>query len=687
MKRPNDKIILVFEIKEGPKAKIRNIRFIGNKSFSSGKLRDVISSKVTRLLRFFVQDDIYNANRIEHDKYLLKRFYTEKGYINAKIVSVVAALSEDKKGFTLTFTIDEGEQYKVNEIRIKSDLKDFDTEKIKKKLYNKKGRLYNSTLVDADLGIVSREAINMTGKATKVFTTTECNHEKKTVDITIHTIEIAKVYISKIIILGNNRTRDAVIRRELPMQEGDIYTDGLASLAENRLYELGFFKNVKINIKPDPLAEGRCIMYVNVEEQSTGQATFSMQYSYLNGFGTNVAYSESNFLGTGKSLSVSITSRRRYSSKREDKQLVTSNSVASHEVSRKKRFKIFDNVTASIGSKHIFNTNIDGTFTFFSREASNFEAFDMRELGTSFGITYKLSDEFYQEFEYTIARRRMSNVYRLETPIVKECMWKKGSDNKFSIEDYKHSVLSAISHTIGYDTSFLTGLKGSFNANLQTTFAGIGGNVKHLANELTLSYAFPVFGKTTASFIAKGGVMTKIGGKLVNIADSYALGDASFRGFAVGGLGPRAKYTRGYIVQKDGKYVPIGGEYDTYIGGTKFWTITGQLAFPIGFPEEFAVRLLTSVTVGCVWDPPYTGKDLFKKGLCGLECPSDVVSKANEKLIQHEIVNSKKIRCSLTVGISLVSPMGPIALFWSFPVSKHKLDETQRFSIGISTTF
>ena len=698
VKQPNNKVILVFEVKEGKKAKIREIRFIGNKHFSSRTLRDVISSKVTRLLRFFVNDDIYTPSRLQLDKHLLEKYYTERGFVKARVVSAVAALNQNKSGFVITFTIDEGEQYKVNNVVVKSTVQGFDCEKVQKKLYSKKGKVYNSLLVAADTNIVARESLN-DGSATKVVPITKCDDDKKSVDITIHAMEIEKIYISKIVILGNTRTREHVIRRELVLHEGDVYTENLANLSESRLYDLGFFKSVKVSAAPDPNSVGRCVVYIEVEEQPTGQAAFSMQYTYLSGLGTNVAYSEANFLGTGKSFAISISSQRTYKDKREvsDSQekitMSDGQQMPKAKIVRKKKFEILHNVTTSVGSKHIFNTNIDGVVSLFSRNASSFSAVDMRELGGSFGISYKLNDNFYQEIEYMLTQRRYGGIYEYESPIFKQMYIKKNAQGKwpFKYDDikYKNCVSSSITHTIGYDVSFLTGLRGNFNASLQTTFAGIGGGVRHLANELTLSYSWKIFGNTSASIIARGGIMTKIGNKPISIVDSFILGDSGFRGFAVGGIGPQAVYGRvKYVENKKKEIVAVPTSVaDQYIGGKKYWTLTTQLSLPLGFPEEFAVRFLTLLTAGCVWDPPYTGDDVIKKVKNDIvRCDDEIVDNEHH-LYTHKIINSKKIRMSLSFGIHLVTPMGPMSIYYSVPLVKHKSDTLQRIGFEYSTVF
>jgi outer membrane protein insertion porin family len=701
----NNRVNLVFEINEGDASGIRKIVFIGNKNFSQSALRDAISSKIKRWYRFFVTDDIYDSDRLNQDKALLSRFYKEHGYADFKILSCTAELSSDKKGFILTFSIKEGEIYKISDIDVKSHIEKLDEKELKQKLLCKKGDRYNIVLVDTDLVALSKAAGAKGFASIKVIPIVNKEETKNTLGIVFHIMEEDKVYISKIVIKGNTRTRDHVIRREIPLQEGDAFNESLLSMAENNIRALGFFKTVDVNAIPDTNSPDRCVVQVNVEEQSTGQAVLSVSYSTATGFGAGVTYSESNFFGTGRSLSVSMNSGF---------QKVSDSGITTNESSKegtdttvgvkktKREFKFLNNVVVRVAEPHLFDTDVSGSITLHRNLSGKFYEFTTDEIGAICGVSYELTPKITQGWDYHFAHRKFKEVIPFASPIIRYQAMKLGNDD-FPTKELGKSDLSLVKHNISYGTSFLTGPKGYFRTGISNTFAGVGGDAKHFKNELFGVYVMPVFDRSTIKVAGIGGIMNKIGDKNPLILDSFSLGLDSFRGFDDCGIGPISETTwaiiNGETVISEKKVELVKKHKTTaYIGAKKFWKGTLEFKFPLGLPEELQFRGFIFTDFGSIWDAPEKGEKFLKPsttmknedGTPLMACDFDGKSYniQNIRVLDHKIIDDTYVRASVGFGVSFLTPLGPIIFTYAIPVKKKdNLDQEQRFLVGYSTTF
>jgi outer membrane protein insertion porin family len=263
---------------------------------------------------------------------------------------------------------------------------------------------------------------------------------------------------------------------------------------------------------------------------------------------------------------------------------------------------------------------------------------------------------------------------------------KKDSSKPGGIDTAKDSKcgLSSVKHTISYDRRFLTGLKGKLSSGLSTTFAGAGGDARHIKNELFGSYTFALFRKSSLTFSLSTGLLSKMGNKDPHVIDSFQLGLESFRGFEYSGFGPFSATAR----ESNGKIV----SRRDYIGAKKYWKGTVEYAFPIGFSEELQFKGFVFSDFGTLWDAPNKGNKYLKKGDGTVKDTAGQVFDRyscdfDPKLRGHKILDSKKIRTSIGFGVSFVTPFGPMKLTYAIPVRREKYDEPFRFLIGFSTTF
>jgi outer membrane protein insertion porin family len=694
IKLPDDRVNLVFEINEGVAAGIGRIVFVGNREVSSSDLRDVMKSKIKRWYRFFATDDIYDPDRLSEDKIEIEKYYHNTGYANAKVLSAVAELSSNKKEFVLTFTIDEGDLYKLGNVSVKSSIPKIKVEELKKDLYCKSGDRFNSSLMEVDVKNITREIGKNGISAVNVTTKTTMNPIKKTVDVVYEITEGEKVYISKIVINGNTKTRDHIVRREVLLEEGDAYNKALVDMTQSNLDDLDFFKKVDVQTLPDPNSPDKCILQVSVEEKPTAEAMVSANYSTLGGIGVDLTYNDRNFFGTGKNFNVLLGSGREKSGK--SREIVNGKTK---EVGGKEKFRFLNNVYVGVTDPHLFDKDIEGSISGYRNMTSAWDGFDIKQLGGSVGISYDLSSKFTQSWEYEAANRKFYDVSRYASPLIR-CQTQKSKFKK----DGKCN-LSSLKHTISYHTFFLTGIRGSLNVGLSTSVAGLGGDAKHLKNELFGSYTIPVFRKSALTFGLSAGLLSKFGGKDPNIIDSFMLGAEDFRGFEYAGMGPCSETLREIKVKnKEGKTIPDKSIRRNFIGGKKFWKGTIEYSFPLGLPEELQFRGFVFTDFGTIWDPTNKGKSCLKKKAGAIEYSgkysgkySKLIPKVkgfdnrsckfDDKVRGHRLLDKRKIRQSIGLGISFITPFGPIKLTYAKPIRKEKYDEQYRLLFGFATTF
>ena len=303
---PNNRVDLVFEITEGKKTGVREIRFVGTHAFSNGRLKDVIKISESNWLSFLQSSDIYDPDRVEADRDLLRRFYLKHGYADVRIVSALGEYDPAKKGFIVTFTIDEGSLYHVGTVDVISNVHSIDPATLRGSLKMSAGSVYNADLVEKSIEAMTIEAAKRGYAFANVRPRGDRDYDKKIINLTFVLDEGARAYIERINIRGNTRTRDYVIRREFDLGEGDAYNRALVDRAERRLKNLNYFKTVKITNEPGS-APDRVIINVDVEEQSTGEFSISGGYSTSDGFLASASVADRNLLGKGLFAKASVT--------------------------------------------------------------------------------------------------------------------------------------------------------------------------------------------------------------------------------------------------------------------------------------------------------------------------------------------------------------------------------------------
>ncbi|MDE2437330.1 MAG: outer membrane protein assembly factor BamA, partial [Sphingomonadales bacterium] len=276
-----NRVDIVFEISEGPKSKVRAINIIGNDKFSDGELRGVMMTKQAGITKIFSSGTSYDPDKMAFDQQKLRQFYLTKGYADFRIVSATAELTPDKKDFILTYVVEEGPRYKFGDVKVSSQLRDFDGDRLAKTLSMKKGDWYNAKQVEDTIDQLNNTLGAFGYAFADVRPDYNRNKEDLTMGLTFNIAEAPRVYVEKIDVNGNTLTQDKVVRREFRLAEGDAFNSLQVKRSTNRIKSLGYFQE-KFEVEQKPgSAPDRIALEANVEEKPTGELQLSAGYSSL----------------------------------------------------------------------------------------------------------------------------------------------------------------------------------------------------------------------------------------------------------------------------------------------------------------------------------------------------------------------------------------------------------------------
>ena len=306
---PQKRVDLIFKIDEGAKSGVLRVNFLGNKAFSDDNLRDVVVTEQSHWYKFFSSNANYDPDRLEYDKEQLRKYYRNRGFYDFRVASSVAELAPDKNGFVITYTVEEGPEYKFGKVTVETDLKKLDKNVLEALVPFRRGDIYQDEKIEQATDALTFAA----GAAGFAFVDVRPRYvpdrARGVVDVTFDVKEGPRVYVDRIDIVGNTRTLDYVIRREMNVSEGDAYNRVLVDRSKNQIRALGYFKDVDITETPGS-APDRTGLQVKVTEQPTGELSFSAGYSSVDQLVVDLGISERNFRGRGEDVRARISVAR-----------------------------------------------------------------------------------------------------------------------------------------------------------------------------------------------------------------------------------------------------------------------------------------------------------------------------------------------------------------------------------------
>jgi len=672
---PNNRVDLVYEITEGAKTGVKTIEFVGNRAYSSYRLKDVIKTSETGILAFLQTGDIFDPDRVEADRELLRRFYLKHGYIDVRVVSAVGEYDPNRRGFVITFTIEEGEQYRIGTVDVQSSIRPLDASLVRARLRAFPGDVYNAEAVEKTVEDMTIEAAKRGFAFATVRPRATRDPATRTVNLIFSVDEGQRAYIERINIRGNTRTRDYVIRREFDLSEGDAYNRALVNRAERRLKNLSYFKVVRISTEPGS-APDRVILNVDVEEQSTGEFSVSGGYSTADGFLAEVSIAERNLLGRG---------------------FYGKASVQYGQYTRGAQLSFVD--PYFLGYRVALGLDVFAK----QQNATNYVSYQTKTYGFGARLGFSLREDLGLQVRYSLYRQEVSlppnlhncnninpdGVNTFPSPdqafrfpgIAQNCF----ADGEASLAVKKELaggpvITSLVGYTLSHNSldnnkSPTQGMLAEFRQD----FAGAGGDVKFIRTAGDIYGYHEVLPDIIGLLHLQGGTVTGWGGNGLRMLDHFQMGPNLVRGFAPAGIGPR-----------DLTQLPFTGIYGDALGGTMYWGASLELQTPLYFlPKDTGIKVAAFADAGSLWN--YVGPTTFPatgEVLSGNICPSwSATAAATGAAVPCPVDNAMHIRSSVGVGLIWDSPFGPLRFDYSVPLSKQPYDRVQQFRFGGGTKF
>lgn len=540
---PDNRVDLVFEIEEGSVTRINAINFIGNEVFSNRRLRRVIDTTESGIFAPFVTSDIYDPDRLDFDAELLRRFYLSRGFADFTVLSSVAELSPDRRGFFITFTVEEGERYTFGELSVVSRAPGLDAAEFEALIEGREGDVYNADLVERTIDRMVFLAGQRGFAFIQVRPRAVRDPEARTIGVVYELVEGPQVVVERIDIEGNVRTLDRVIRRQFDIVEGDLFDSRAVERARTNIRGLGFFSRVDLDVEQG-IDEDSAAITVAVEEQPTGSLTFGLGFSTADGVVGEVSLRERNFLGRG--------------------QLVQIRLVAAGEQQV---------VDFAFREPAFLDRDLEVGFDAFYRQEDRSDESSFEE--TNFGFVPRLSfpvSEFGRlGFSYTISSDEIRNVRSTASPLI---ALDSGTD-----------ITSALGTTFTYDrrNDPLTPTAG-YLLRVGADVAGVGGDTQYVrATGLARGFMALFDEDVVGSIELEVGAIEGFSGYTPRITERFFLGGDQFRGFRRGGIGPRDFAT------------------DDALGGKYFAVARTEVTFPLGLPDDLGFSGGVFVDAGTVF--------------------------------------------------------------------------------------
>jgi outer membrane protein insertion porin family len=687
IERPNNRVDLIFVVNEGEKTGVKAVNFVGNNAYSSWRLKEVIKTVQSNFLSFLQTTDVYDPDRMEADRDLIRRFYLKHGYADVQVVSAVAEYDPAKKGFIITFTIEEGPLYHFGTTDVQSNVRAIDSQSLRSVLRMRPGDIYNGEAIEKTVEDTTVEVARRGYPFATIRPRGDRNPQTRTINVAFVVDEGTRAYIERINIHGNIRTRDYVIRREFDIAEGDPYNRALIDRAERRLKNLNFFKSVKITNEPGS-APDRVVINVELEEQSTGDFSIMGGYSTAEGWLAQMSVSERNLLGTGRYAKIALT----YG-----------------EFVRGAEFSFIE--------PYFLDQRLAAGLDLFAKEtlANSYLSYGTQSYGGSLKLGIALREDLALQLRYSLYTQKITlpsylddcnNINpdffsTLPTPAAVTAAAGAGllypgfnpaaPTNCYAFGQASLPVRaelaagSTLTSLAGYGLTYntLDNNKSPTNGLLLTfgqDFAGLGGDVAYMRSSIDFHTYYEVVPDLVGALHLQAGNMVGLDGQGVRLLDDFKMGPNLVRGFAPAGLGPRD--------------ITPGTSGDA-IGGTNYWGASLEFQYPFYFlPKDTGFRGAVFVDAGSVWG--YKGETTFAatgeiNGVINSTAnPGGVPGAPGVSFVCQcgmQFADTPFVRSSVGASIIWDSPFGPLRFDFAYPISKTGYDKTQFFAFGGGTHF
>jgi outer membrane protein insertion porin family len=540
-----NRVDLVFEVAESGITEIERISFVGNRTFSEGRLRRVLETKQAGLFRLLVSRDTFSPERIVADREALNDFYQSRGYVDFVIQNVDVSLTRERDAYLVTYNVREGQRFSFGNITVESEIEGVSVADFADIMRVRTGATYSPVPVDTDVNRLERLAIDLGLNFVQAQPRITRNDRALTLDVTYVLASGPRIFVERIDIEGNGTTFDRVIRNQFELVEGDPLNPRAVQESARRIRALGFFQNVAVETEAGS-ASNQAVIDVNVVEGPTGTLSFGANFNTDTGAALVASYRQSNFQGRGQRLEIDVSTA---------------------ESNRKLNFGFTEPQLLSRDLRASVNLSYRTT------DSEN-ALYDTETLRFSPALSFPVSDAGRFAVYYALEFADLTGV-------------KKGVDGASIIIQDEEDFGGVWTNSLGYTYTFdnrRTGLNpnagvilrfgqefGFGDAQFIKTTALVGAETKVFNEEITLRATI------------EGALLDYTKGNS-RVTDRFFLGSSVMRGFEAGGIGPRDLDT------------------DDALGGTAFSVLRLETEFPLGLPSEYGITGGAFIDYGGVWD-------------------------------------------------------------------------------------
>ncbi len=598
-----NRVNLSFTVTEGSASKISEIRINGNKAFSEGTLKDLFDLNDGAWLNFYTKADRYSRAKLDADLETLRAYYLDRGYLEFTIESTQIAISPDKQDITATINVKEGQLYTVTAVKLEGEYLGKE-EDFKTLVAIKPGQPYRAESVTQTTRAMTDRFGTFGYAFAKVEARPDIDRALGQVVLTIVAEPQRRVYVRRINVSGNTRTRDEVVRREFRQFESSWYDGRKIKLSRDRVDRLGYFSEVTVDSNEVPGTQDQVDLTIAVKEKQTGNLLLGAGFSSAEKLSLNASIKQDNVFGSGNYLGIELN---------------TSKFSRTLVLSTVDPYFTIDGISRAID------------IAYRTQRPLNSQGEEYKLVTPSATVRFGVPFSEYDTVFFGIGVER-TEIKGTALP-----------NNYFLYTEQFGTVSNSVPVTVGWardsrDSALVPNDGRLMRFNLDW---GIAGDSRYLRTNTQFQQYFPLSKKYTFGINAELGWGKGLSGRPYPIFKNFyggGLGGGTVRGFEQNSLGP----------------VDVTG---AFIGGNRRLNINAELYLPVpGTGNDRTLRLFTYFDAGNVWG-------------------------------ELEKVRFGDLRSSVGVGLSWVSPVGPLKISYGTPINKRPEDRIQRLQFQIGTAF
>lgn len=635
-----NRVALQFDVVEGEAAKIKQINLVGNKAFTEKKLLGLFNSSTPGWLSWYSMDDQYSKVKLSGDLEALKSFYLNQGYLEFGVESTQVSISPDKKDIFVTVNINEGDKYTISDIKLAGQML-VPEEELKKLIQIKPGDTFSREKMADSTRKISDRLGNEGYAFANVNAVPELDKEKHQVAFTLFVDPGRKVYVNRVNVAGNSKTRDEVVRREIRQMEGGWYDAEKIALSRNRLNRLGYFNEVNVETPAVPGVTDQVDLNVSVAEKATGNVLLGAGFSSSEGVVLSGSINQANVFGSGNRVGLQIN---------------TGSVNTVYSLSFTNPYYTVDGVSLGydVYKRDVDSTGLDNT-------VGGYESSTLG-LGMRVGLPLNEKDTIFLGAGF--------EQQGITTTAGSPLQYKKFVDSSYSgsESDFINKVGegNVSNYTLRLDASLARDTRDSFlfptKGLMQRAAIEVGlppGDIQYYKLSLQHQQYFPLTKDFTLMVNGDVGYGAGIGDSgLPFYRNFFSGGMSTVRGFRSGTIGPKDNVSPtascDLPTTTDCNVVSLGG--DTKIGANV------ELLFPMPGIKDNSVRLSTFLDAGAV----------FGDG---------------DSTYGSTTLSFSDVRFSAGIGAAWNSPLGPLKFSLAYPINKGVKDETEIFQFSMGSTF